>query len=65
MGFISSSITVIIGYFAIEFIKKHKKNIKDIPILSEFIEIDKEDNDKISNDAYLIVLAFALKDFIF
>ena len=63
MGLISASITVIIGYFAIEMIKKHKETLKDIPIISDFIEIDTEK--KISNDAYLIVIAFALKDFIF
>ena len=44
-------------------IKKHKEKLKDMPIVSEFVEIDP--NKKISNDAYLIVIAFALKDFIF
>jgi len=63
MGLINASITAIIGYFAIEMIKKHKEKLKDMPIISEFVEIDP--NKKISNDAYLIVIAFALKDFIF
>jgi hypothetical protein len=63
MGLINASITAIIGYFAIEMIKKHKEKLKDMPIVSEFVEIDP--TKKISNDAYLIVIAFALKDFIF
>jgi len=63
MGLINASITAIIGYFAIEMIKKHKEKLKDMPIISEFVEIDP--TKKISNDAYLIVIAFALKDFIF
>ena len=47
----------------VEKIKKHKETLKNMPIVSDFVEIDNEK--KISNDAYLVVLAFALKDFIF
>tara|TARA_B100000123_G_C25738894_1_gene432846 strand:+ start:2092 stop:2283 length:192 start_codon:yes stop_codon:yes gene_type:complete len=63
MGLVSASITLIIGYFTIEMIKKHKETLKNMPIVSDFVDID--ENKKISNDAYLIVIAFALKDFIF
>ena len=63
MGLVNASFTFIIGYFAIEMIKKHKETLKNMPIVSDFVDIDNEK--KISNDAYLIVIAFALKDFIF
>ena len=63
MGFISASFTVIIGYFTIEFLKKNKESLKNMPIVADFI--DKKDMKTVSNDAYLIVLALALKDFIF
>ena len=63
MGFISAGITVMIGYFAIEFLKKNKEQLKDMPIVSEFIDLDNMDS--VSYDAYFIVMAFALKDFIF
>ena len=46
MGFVSASITVIIGYFAIEFIKKHKETLKNMPIVSDFVEIDEKKKDK-------------------
>lgn len=63
MGFIRAGITVIIGYFAIEFLKKNKEQLKDIPIAKDFIDLDNINN--VSYDAYFIVLAFSLKDFIF
>lgn len=63
MGLVNASFTFIIGYFAIEMIKKHKETFKNMPIISDFVDIDNEK--KISNDAYLVVIAFALKDFIF
>ena len=63
MGLVNASFTFIIGYFAIQMIKKHKETLKNMPIVSDFVEIDNEK--KISNDAYLVVIAFALKDFIF
>ena len=63
MGLVNASFTFIIGYFAIQMIKKHKETLKNMPIVSDFVDIDNEK--KISNDAYLVVLAFALKDFIF
>ena len=65
MGFISASMTMIIGYFAIEFIKKNKKNLAQFPIICEFLDKNEVETEKVSNDVYLIVLAFALKDFIF
>ena len=34
MGFISAGITVMIGYFAIEFLKKNKETLKDLPVIS-------------------------------
>ena len=63
MGFISAGITVMIGYFAIEFLKKNKEKLKDMPIVADFIDLDNMDS--VSYDAYFIVFAFALKDFIF
>lgn len=63
MGFISAGITVMIGYFAIEFLKKNKEQLKSIPIIADFIDVDNMDS--VSYDAYFIVMAFALKDFIF
>lgn len=63
MGLVNASFTFIIGYFAIQMIKKHKETLKNMPIVSDFVDIDNEK--KISNDAYLVVMAFALKDFIF
>ncbi len=63
MGLVNASFTFVIGYFAIEMIKKHKKTLKNMPIISDFVDIDNEK--KISNDAYLVIIAFALKDFIF
>lgn len=63
MGLVNASFTFIIGYFAIQMIKKHKETLKNMPIVSDFVDIDNEK--KISNDAYLVVIAFALKDFIF
>ena len=63
MGFISAGITVMIGYFAIEFLKKNKETLKDLPVISDFV--DTENMDKVSYDAYFIVFAFALKDFMF
>ena len=63
MGLVNASFTFIIGYFAIEMIKKHKETLKNMPIISDFVDIDNEK--KISNDAYLVIIAFALKDFIF
>ena len=58
MGFISAGITVMIGYFAIEFLKKNKEQLKDMPIVSEFIDLDNMDS--VSYDAYFIVFAFFL-----
>ena len=43
--------------------KKNKEQLKDMPIVSEFIDLDNMDS--VSYDAYFIVFAFALKDFIF
>tara|TARA_B100000123_G_C25406174_1_gene286592 strand:- start:76 stop:267 length:192 start_codon:yes stop_codon:yes gene_type:complete len=63
MGLVNASFTFILGYFAIQMIKKHKETLKNMPIVSDFVDIDNEK--KISNDAYLVVIAFALKDFIF
>lgn len=63
MGLVNASFTFIIGYFAIEMIKKHKETLKNMPIISDFVDIDNEK--KVSNDAYLVIIAFALKDFIF
>jgi uncharacterized membrane protein YhdT len=63
MGFVSASITLVIGYLVIEFLKKNKETLKDMPIVSDFI--DTEEMEKVSYDAYFIVLAFAMKDFIF
>ena len=63
MGFVGAGITVIIGYLVIEFLKKNKESLKDMPVVSDFI--DTANMEKVSYDAYFIVLAFALKDFIF
>ena len=63
MGFIKAGITVLLGYFAIEFLKKNKETLKDLPVVSDFI--DTENMDKVSYDAYFIVFAFAFKDFMF
>ena len=63
MGFISAGITVMIGYFAIEFLKKNKETLRDLPIVSDFIDTEKMDS--VSYDAYFVVFAFALKDFMF
>lgn len=63
MGFVSATFTLMIGYFTIDFIKKNKKTLKDMPIINDFIDIDEKET--ISNDVYLIVFAFVLKDFIF
>ena len=54
MGFISAGITVMIGYFAIEFLKKNKEKLKDMPIVADFIDLDNMDS--VSYDAYFIVL---------
>ena len=44
MGFISAGITVMIGYFAIEFLKKNKEQLKSIPIIADFIDVDNMDS---------------------
>jgi hypothetical protein len=62
MGFVSGTITLVIGYFAIQFIKNNKEHLKDIPIVKDYVKDEKKE---VSKDAYLIVFAFALKDFLF
>jgi hypothetical protein len=54
-------ITFAIGYFIIQFIKKNKKLLKSIPIVSMYVD---NENEECSNDAYLVVFAFCLKDFV-
>ena len=60
MGFIKAGFTFVIGYFVIEFIKKHKEKLKNIPIIEDYI------NENSQNfEMYLLFLAFILKDFFF
>ena len=43
-----------IGYFAIEFLKKNKEQLKSIPIIADFIDVDNMDS--VSLCAYFIML---------
>ncbi len=61
MGMANAIITFAIGYFIIQFIKKNKKLLKSLPIVSMYVD----DNEGCSNDAYLVVFAFCLKEFLF
>ena len=61
MGMSNAIITFAIGYFIIQFIKKNKKLLKSFPIVSIYVD----DKEGCSNDAYLVVLAFCAKDFLF
>jgi len=61
MGMSNAIITFAIGYFIIQFIKKNKKLLKSIPIVSMYVD----DAEGCSNDAYLVVFAFCAKDFLF
>ena len=61
MGMANAIITFAIGYFIIQFIKKNKKLLKSIPIVSMYVD---NENEECSNDAYLVVFAFCLKDFL-
>ena len=63
MGFIKSAMTLYIGYYLIEILKKHKDTIKKIPFISDFLEKNKDKN--ISNETYILLFLFAIKDFIF
>ena len=61
MGLINASLTFVIGYFIIGFIKQYKKQIKDtnIPIISKMID---NTNKEVSSDAYLLLAGFVIKD---
>ena len=61
MGLINASLTFVIGYFIIGFIKQYKKQIKDtnIPIISNLID---NTNKEVSSDAYLLLAGFVIKD---
>ena len=61
MGMANAIITFAIGYFIIQFIKKNKKLLKSLPIVSMYVD----DNEGCSNDAYLVVFFFFLKEFLF
>ncbi len=63
MGFFNAAITVIVGYFAIDFVKKNKETLRDIPIINDMVKLD--ETTSISSDAYLILVILALKDFVF
>ena len=62
MGFIKSAMTLYIGYYLLEILKKHKDTIKKIPFISDILK--KKDKD-IPNEAYILLFLFSIKDFIF
>lgn len=62
MGFIKSAMTLYIGYYLLEILKKHKDTIKNIPFISDILK--KKDKD-IPNEAYILLFLFSIKDFIF
>ena len=65
MGLIQGTFTFLFGYLVIEFIRKHKDKLKDVPIISDYVDITEENKDKISGDAYIVLMGFVLKDFLF
>ena len=66
MGLLQAGFTFIIGYFCLEFIKKHQDKLKDIPFISDYIFEKDDDGKEINNpQAYLLFMAFVLKDFLF
>ena len=66
MGLLQAGFTFIIGYFCLEFIKKHQDTLKDIPFISDIaFKKDEEGNEIHKPEAYLLFIAFVLKDFLF
>jgi hypothetical protein len=62
MGLINAAFTFVLGYFIIEFIKKNKDMLKNIPIISNLIGEPSQEKDKVSNDAWFLLAGFVIKD---
>ena len=60
MGVINAAVTYTIGYFIIKFIANNKEFLKKFPVVKDFVD----NNNGCSNDAYLLLFGFVLKDFL-
>ena len=65
MGLIKSSMTLCIGYYLIDLLKKHKNTIMKIPFISDILKKTKGDDKTISNEVYILLFLLSIKDFIF
>ena len=63
MGLIKSAMTFCLGYYLINLIKDHKSTLEKIPFISDILK--KNDDDKIPNEAYILLILLSIKDFIF
>lgn len=63
MGILKSGMTLCIGYYLIDILKKHKDTIEKIPFISDFLKKNKDKN--ISSETYILLFLLVIKDFIF